>query len=121
MQIYTLREDENGGAVFGQSKKTLRGNGNMMSDVSTLVSDAESCERYFFAELPPGTSTGFAPATRMQLCICLSGQLEVEASGDAKLVLGPGDVLWLDNTSGSGHAYSVKSEDPVKLLIVQTN
>ncbi|WP_371415311.1 cupin domain-containing protein [Ruegeria sp. AD91A] len=81
------------------------------------------CRRdgYFFAELPPGTSTGFAPATRTQLCVCLFGQLEVEASGDAKLVLGPGDVLWLDNTSGSGHAYSVKSEEPVKLLIVQTN
>ena len=119
MQIYTLRENQYGETVFEQENLALRGSGTMMSEVSTLVSDPENCERFFFAELPPGTSTGFAPATRKQFCVCLSGRFDVEIASEQRLELGAGDVLRLENTSGSGHAYTVKGENAVKLLIVQ--
>ncbi len=56
-----------------------------------------------FARFPPGWVADFHPAPRRQLMTCLSGEWETIDGTKQARRFKPGDVLLLEDTSGSGH------------------
>ena len=56
-----------------------------------------------FGRGPAGGSHADQPEHRRQLVVGISGRVEVTASGETR-TFGPGDVLLVEDTEGSGHS-----------------
>ena len=90
---------------------------------SNLYSEADASEAVKVSEaqvfrLPKGRVLDWHNPARRQYVVTLSGRGEVEIAGRQKLLLNPGRVVLLENTTGKGHiTRSVGSED-LTLLIV---
>jgi hypothetical protein len=56
-----------------------------------------------FRETPPGLELDFHPAPRRQLVLSVTGKVEIECGDGSTRVLGPGDALLADDTTGQGH------------------
>jgi hypothetical protein len=56
-----------------------------------------------FRQTPAGGVVDFHNPARRQFIIFLRGKAELEASDGTKRLLGPGDVLLADDTTGRGH------------------
>ena len=54
-------------------------------------------------EVPPGLSSDFHCAPRRQLVIQLSGSGELVCGDGTSRVVGPGDVVLAEDTTGQGH------------------
>lgn len=51
----------------------------------------------------PGFSVGWHVERRRQYVITLSGHGEIDIAGGKKIMLGPGSILLVENTTGKGH------------------
>jgi hypothetical protein len=51
----------------------------------------------------PGFSIGWHVETRRQYVITLSGSGEIDIAGGKKIILNPGSILLVENTTGKGH------------------
>lgn len=66
----------------------------------------------------PGTVIDWHTAPRRQYVITLSGQGEVEVAGGKKILLGPGHIDLVEDTTGKGHITRVVgNEDRVTLQL----
>jgi quercetin dioxygenase-like cupin family protein len=66
----------------------------------------------------PGTVIDWHTAPRRQYVITLSGQGEVEVAGGKKILLGPGHIDLVEDTTGKGHITKVVgNEDRVTLQL----
>ena len=61
-------------------------------------------ERMVFTEFPPGFAMDLHPAPRRQYIIMLSGAMEVTAGNGEHRRFEPGDVLFVNDLDGRGHA-----------------
>ena len=68
------------------------------------VSPPVAAARYIFVDFPAGWTSGLHPAPRRQLFVVLSGRGEGGTSTGQTIVLGPGDVLLMEDTTGRGHS-----------------
>jgi hypothetical protein len=67
---------------------------------------------------PPGRVADWHTAPRRQYVITLSGHGELEVAGGQKILLGPGDIDLVEDTTGKGHiTKTVGNEDRVTLQI----
>jgi Cupin domain len=64
-----------------------------------------------FHETDEDPKLGWHPDPARQLVITLSGALEFETS-DGRVDLGPGDVLFTDDTGGTGHNWKMVGDQP---------
>ena len=64
-----------------------------------------------FHETDADPQLGWHPDPARQLVITLSGALEFETS-NGQFVLGRGDVLFTEDTSGAGHNWSMVGDQP---------
>lgn len=119
MQILTTQLTEDGLTVFEEQIIEMQPASFSSGDLATMMGDTEACKRFFFAELPPDTRTGFAPFARRQICVCLSGQLELILPDESSTVLVAGSVWRTENLSGEGHSYAVTGDAPARVLVVQ--
>jgi len=121
MEIVTFINDSEGGTLFGHETVTLHlGNSDFLS-ASPLMSDANPCKRYFFTELPSGFYSSKDFSSRRQICVLLSGELEIMATDGHKECFVAGDVLRLEDTNFQtpGRTARVTSECPARILNVQ--
>jgi Cupin domain len=66
-----------------------------------------------FVSMPAGwDGSEWHPAPRRQFIIPLSGKMEFRASDGETRVLGPGEVLLVEDTSGKGHGSRMVSSTP---------
>jgi quercetin dioxygenase-like cupin family protein len=66
----------------------------------------------------PGTVLDWHTAPRRQYVITLSGQGELEVSGEKKIPVGPGHIDLVEDTTGKGHITRVTgTEDRVTLQL----
>jgi hypothetical protein len=71
---------------------------------------------------PPGRVADWHTAPRRQYVITLSGHGELEVAGGQKILLGPGDIDLVEDTTGKGHiTKTVGSEDRVTIQIPLTD
>ena len=67
---------------------------------------------------PPGRVADWHTAPRRQYVITLSGHGEIEVAGGKKILLGPGDIDFVEDTTGKGHiTRTVGNEDRVTIQI----
>jgi hypothetical protein len=68
-----------------------------------------------FHETVADPRLGWHPDPARQLVITLSGTLEFETA-DGRFTLGPGDVLFTEDTSGAGHDWKMIGDRPWRRL-----
>ena len=68
--------------------------------------------------LPTGAFEDWHPAPRRQFAFILGGTVEVTAGDGEARHFGPGTVVFLDDTKGTGHQTRVISEDDSLTLMV---
>ena len=67
------------------------------------LSSASEIQTMTFVRASAGWSGGWHPTPRRQFVVGLSGELEIETGDNQVLVLRPGQVVLLEDTSGKGH------------------
>lgn len=71
-----------------------------------------------FRRTPPGTFSDWHVGPRRQFVITLSGRGEIEVAGGRKVMLEPGRIELIEDTTGKGHTTrTVGSEDRVSIAI----
>ena len=66
----------------------------------------------------PGNVITWHPAPRRQYVITLAGHSQIEVADGKKYIVGPGDIDWVEDTTGKGHVTSmVGSDDRVALWL----
>lgn len=121
MRITTFSNDGEGGTTFGNEKVELRGSYNDVLGEYLMLSGSRSCKRYFFSELPPGFSSSKDFSSRRQLCVLLSGEIELtSSSGDVRHFVA-GDVILLEDIDYEppGRTIRITGEHPARVLSVQ--
>ena len=121
MRITTFSNDGQGGTHFGDERVELRGSYNDFLEAALMMSGSRLCKRYFFSELPPGFSSSKDSSSRRQLCVLLSGEIELTSStGDVRQFVA-GDVILLEDIDYEppGRAIFIKGEHPARVLSVQ--
>lgn len=120
MQIATFSNDDKGGTVFGQVKLDLQKGLNTQA-TAAMMSSAQSCKRYFFMELPPGYASNKDFSCRSQLCVLLSGEVELTSSAGEVQRFDIGAVIRLDDTDyeNPGRAIRVVGDQAARILSVQ--
>ncbi len=61
---------------------------------------------------PAGFSIGWHVERRRQYLITLSGHGEIDIAGGKKIMLGPGSILLVENTTGKGHETRTVGKEP---------
>lgn len=72
-----------------------------------------------FKSTEPHSSLSWHTAPRRQLVITLKGTLEFHTRTQGSFLIGPGDVLLAEDTTGGGHRWQLLGSDPwVRLYVV---
>ena len=118
MKMMTVFNDPEGETRFGEETVDLRA-GPM--HVEARHSAPEACKRFYFSELSPGYTSSDDFAGRRQVCVLISGQLEVRTTNDEASVIEPGAVVRLEDTGYEmpGRSMRVIGNEPVRVLVVQ--
>jgi hypothetical protein len=82
------------------------------------VSELEAASRHGFLSLPAGWVGELHPSPIRMWVVVLSGEMEFEAGDGAKHLLGPGNSLLLEDTTGMGHGSRVLGVDAAILSLV---
>ncbi|NHQ75789.1 hypothetical protein HAT86_15155 [Roseovarius gahaiensis] len=121
MRIVTFLNDGNGGTKLGYKPVELHGPENFLSGTSLMMSDSYPCKRYFFSEIPPGYSSSKDFSSRRQLCVLLSGEIELTSStGDVQNFVA-GNVILLEDVDYErpGRTIRITSEYAARVLAIQ--
>lgn len=121
MRITTFSNDGKGGTKFGHEAVDLNVGLSDFLATSPMMSSAQSCKRYFFTELPPGYSSRKDFSSRRQLCVLLSGEIELTSTtGDVQHFVA-GDVILLEDVDYElpGRMMRITSEHAARVLAVQ--
>ena len=71
-----------------------------------------------FQQTPPGGHLEWHTAPVAQLVITLNGTLDFVTRSQQHFTLGPGDVLFADDTAGSGHSWRLVDQKPWERVYV---
>ncbi|MDT5080551.1 MAG: hypothetical protein QOJ80_5188 [Mycobacterium sp.] len=83
-----------------------------------LVSAAMSAAHVTVEETAGGGALAWHTAPVRQLVVTLSGTLLFTTRDDEEFVLNPGDVLFAEDTEGSGHQWQLQGTDPWRRMYV---
>lgn len=98
MRIHNLYSDADGVSHF--------------RDVEVVWAEERNCTKYskrlpaagvIFSEASPAYDLDWHPAPRRQYVINLEGAIEVTAGDGEVRIIGPGDVMLVEDTTGKGH------------------
>ena len=84
-----------------------------------LLTETQSATTFAFFRIPPGWSGDRHVTPNNRLVICLKGALKFIGSAGDTLVLRPGERMMDMNTSGTGHATEVVSDEPAEGIIIR--
>jgi hypothetical protein len=82
--------------------------------ISTMV----RAKGVLFREVDGDYDLGFHNAPRRQYVVNLKGSVEIEVGDGTKRVLGPGDVLLAEDTTGRGHISRNVHSEPRECLFI---
>jgi len=83
------------------------------------MSTAQKTKSILFRETDAAYDLGFHNAPRRQYVIMLSGgRVEITAGSGEVRVLGPGDVLLAEDTTGRGHSSRALDREPRRSIFV---
>jgi len=71
-----------------------------------------------FREVPPTYRLDWHPAPRRQYVVNLEGAVEITASDGESRVIGPGEILLAEDTTGRGHRSRAVDARPRRCLFI---
>ncbi|EDM72299.1 hypothetical protein RAZWK3B_08616 [Roseobacter sp. AzwK-3b] len=121
MRIATFSNDGEGGTKLGHETVELRAGLSDFLATSPMMSSAEPCKRYFYTELPSGYVSSKDFSSRRQLCVLLSGEVELTSSAGHVERFNAGAVIRLEDTDyeNPGRAIRVIGDQAARILSVQ--
>ncbi len=96
-------------------------------DIDISLDDIKGSERMselinatgiIFRETSGAYDLGWHPAPRRQFVINLEGRVELVVGDGSKRILGPGDILLAEDTTGHGHISRAVNNQPRKSIFV---
>lgn len=82
------------------------------------LSASETAQAISFEETAVGGSRDWHNDPHRRYVITLSGTLEFETRPGAKQIIGPGDVLLAEDTTGGGHRWRLIDDQPWRRVYV---
>lgn len=121
MKCLTVYNDAKGQTRFGEMEVELRAGIDDNVSGTSRISPSETCKRYYFHELRPGYASSNDFASRRQICVVLSGRIELRLNDGETRMIGPGDLVRLDDTAyeGPGRSMRVIGDEPARVLVLQ--
>lgn len=121
MKFLKVYNTSNGQTRFGEVEVELRAGIDDKVSGTSRISPSETCKRFYFHELRPGYASGNDFASRRQVCVLLSGRLELRLIDGEKRMVGPGDLVRLHDTAYEcpGRSMRVIGDEPARLLVLQ--
>ena len=114
-----LYADPEGESHFGETEFAMKSAVVIPPSPPVDVSAPVPAARFMFVSGPPGYDAGLHPAPRKQLVVFLKGQFEFNTTDGQTRVMGPGDFVLVEDTTGRGHYTRVTGADDGLLLFVQ--
>jgi hypothetical protein len=82
------------------------------------ITEPRPARELYFKRFPAGTALDRHPAPKRMMAVIVSGELE-QGLGDGTVHrFGPGDVRFLEDTTGEGHTTRVVGAEDVLLAVV---
>ena len=103
--------------VFSDDEGVSRFEKSSMNE-SSLFEPAETEGSFFLKRFPAGTEMDWHTAPRKMYVISLQGVLENEFRDGTRIRLAPGDIKYIEDTTGTGHRTRVTSDEDVIVAIV---
>lgn len=121
MKLLTVYNDPKGQTRFGEEEVELRAGISAQVSGTSRMSSAESCKRFYVTEMAPGYASRNDFASRRQICVLLSGRLEVRLNDGEARAVEPGDLVRLEDTAYDNPARSmlVVGDEPARVLVLQ--
>ncbi len=121
LEILKVCSAEDGGSKFAFETIPLQSGSEQFQKETVLMSPTEICKRYFFVRLPVGFSDEQAFAARRQLCVLLSGRVEIGTPDGEVIGFGVGETVILEDTVHTvpGRCVKVVGDEPALILTVQ--
>ncbi len=119
MRITRIWTDETGASHFEDRDIELRSVDYAPPAPPLDVSAPLAAERALLFEFPDGWFGDWHPAPHRQLYFNLGGHLEVEVADGEVRRLGPGDIVLLEDLTGTGHVTRVIGDAPSTGVFVQ--
>ena len=97
MKIIRLYTGQDGQSHFEEVEYDLR------DSAVGRVSERIAATGVIFRETPSDYNLDFHPAPRRQFIINLDASVEIEVGDGTRKVIGPGEILLAEDTTGQGH------------------
>jgi quercetin dioxygenase-like cupin family protein len=114
-----LYTDAHGESQIGEIDISVAGREFAPLTPPILLSEPETAARIIFATIPPGWEAERHKAPHRQYFLQLTGIIEVEVGGDMRVRTGPGEITFIEDVDGSGHATRVVGDEPVTGAFIQ--
>ena len=113
MKITRIYTGDDGESHFEDVQIPLKsfGPGGMLSEPVTATS-------VIFRETGSDYNLDFHPAPRRQYVVNLKGSVELETGSGEKRILGAGDILLAEDTTGRGHKSRAVDSEPRECLFI---
>jgi hypothetical protein len=95
--------DAQGESRFGETEVELSPTNYMPPAAPLSVSSAIPASQFVFASAPAQYFGDWHPCPCRQLCVVLSGKIEIQASNGEVRHFAPGDFFMQEDVSGKGH------------------
>lgn len=91
-----------------------------MKDAGSLGQRSELMKAtgVFFSTTSADCDLDYHNPSRRQFIIGIEGKIEITASDGTKRLLGPGDIMLIDDTTGRGHTTHAVNNRPQKAIFV---
>lgn len=121
MKFLKVYNDPEGRTRFGEGELELREGINDQGSGISRMSSSEACRRFYVTEMGPGYASSNDFASRRQICVLLSGQMEIHLSDGEKRAVEPGDLVRLEDTAYEvpGRSMHVVGNAPARVLVIQ--
>jgi len=113
MLVTRLYTDEDGDSKFEEIDIPLKEAGEVGSG-----SDLIEATGLVLRETRADFDRDWHPAPRRQFVVVVSGQVELKAGDGTKRLLGPGDLVLLEDTTGRGHGSRVVGGRPLTTIFI---
>lgn len=118
LSFVRLFTDADGVSHFAEETLKLEALGTEGMEAALAVNRIGDVREAQFAMLKSGTREDWHTAPRRQILVCLRGLVEVTAGDGEKRRVKPGEIVLLEDLSGTGHiTHVVGSEDHVALAL----
>jgi hypothetical protein len=119
MKVARIFSDEEGGSHFDDVEISFSDTAFIEGAQPIGLSEAWLAERVSMAKIPSGWSNPQHPTPARQIIVYLGGAAEMTTSDGETRVFEKGDVVMLEDVSGTGHGARFVSEGEALVVLIR--